>query len=68
MGSTTKGDGGLKQVMISMVVVMLAAGILAGTVLYSVSVMRQVQLDILTGELAVVEQTDTGKIIGCKSK
>jgi len=54
--------------MISMVVVMLAAGILAGTVLYSVSVMRQVQLDILTGELAVVEQTDTGKIIGCKSK
>jgi len=68
MGSTTKGDGGLKQVMISMVVVMLAAGILAGTVLYSVSVMRQVQLDILTGELAVADQTDTGSIIGCKSK
>ena len=56
MGSTTKGDGLLKQVVISMVVVMLAAGIFAGMVLHSVFVLRQVELQILTGEYASAEE------------
>ena len=34
----------------SMVVVLIAAGILTGTVLYSVSLMRSVEIEILTGE------------------
>ena len=55
MGSTTKGDGELKQAVISMIVVMVAAGIFAGMVLYSVSVMRQTELRILTGEYAGIE-------------
>ena len=42
----------MKQVIISMVVVLLAAGLFAGMVLYSVSVMRRTQLRILTGEFA----------------
>ena len=37
-----------------MVIVMIAAGILAGMVLYSVSVMRAAQMRILTGELASI--------------
>ena len=42
----------IRQVFISVVVVMVAAGILAGMVIYSVSVMRSVELEILTGERA----------------
>ena len=41
-----------------MAVVLLAALILAGTVIYTVSVMRAVQMQILTGELTAVTQTD----------
>ena len=55
MGSTTKGDDKLKQVVISLAVVILATGIFAGMVLYTVSVMRQVQLKIITGQYATAE-------------
>ena len=41
-----------------MAVVLIAAGILAGTVIYTVSVMRTVQMRILTGELSAITQTD----------
>ena len=41
-----------------MAVVMLAALLLAGTVIYTVSVMRAVQMQILTGELPPVTRTD----------
>ena len=44
----------MKQVVASMVVILVAAGILAGMVLYSVSVMHKVQADILTGEITPV--------------
>ena len=44
---------GLKQVVISMVIVMIAAGILVGMVGYSVAVMRRAQYRILTGEPAL---------------
>ena len=56
MGNITKGDGILKQVLISMVVVMLAAGIFAMMVLHSVVVLRQVQLQILTGEYVPAQE------------
>ena len=41
----------------SVVVVMIAAGILAGMVLYSVSLMRSVELEILTGERVNLSQS-----------
>lgn len=41
-----------------MAVVLIAAGILAGTVIYTVSVMRTAQMRILTGELSAITQTD----------
>ena len=53
----------MKQVIISMVVVLLAAGLFAGMVIYSVSVMRQTQLRILVGELASVQTGYSGKYI-----
>jgi hypothetical protein len=40
-----------------MVVVMLAAGIFAGMVLHSVFVLRQVELQILTGEYTAAKET-----------
>lgn len=40
----------MKQVIWSMAVVLVAAGILAGAVFYTVSAMRTAQLQILTGE------------------
>ena len=40
----------MKQAILSMVVVLVAAGILTGMVLYSVSLMRFAQLQLLTGE------------------
>ena len=46
----------IKQVLMSMVVVMIAAGILTGMVIYSVSVMRNLELEILTGERIVASQ------------
>ena len=41
-----------------MAVVMVAAGILAGMVIYTVSVMRAAQLRILSGDLTVITQSD----------
>ena len=43
----------MKQAIWSIVAVLLAAGILAGAVLYTVFTMRTVQLQILTGENTV---------------
>jgi len=43
-----------------MIVVMIAAGILTGMVLYSVSVMRQAQIRILTGEFVPVADMAEG--------
>ena len=63
MGSTTKGDGQLKQVLVSLVVIMLAAGIFAGMVLHTVSVMRQAQLQILTGEFVPAKDAKNEKLI-----
>ena len=48
-----KGIAGMKQAIWSMVAVLLAAGILAGAVLYTVFTMRTVQIQILTGENTV---------------
>ena len=45
-----KGMAEIKQVLASIVVVMVAAGILTGMVLYSVFLMRSAELQILTGE------------------
>ena len=45
-----KGMAQIKQVLASVVVVMVAAGILTGMVLYSIFLMRSTELQILTGE------------------
>ena len=63
MGSTTKGDGELKQAVISIIVVMVAAGIFAGMVLYSVAVMRQTELRILTGEYAEINDVESENVV-----
>lgn len=63
MGSTTKGDGELKQAVISIIVVMVAAGIFAGMVLYSVAVMRQTELRILTGEYAEINDAESENVV-----
>lgn len=47
----------MKQVLLSMGVVAVAAGILAGMVIYTVSLMRQCQLQLLTG----VSTADTAR-------
>ena len=44
----------MKQVILSMAVVLVAAAILAGTVLYTIAVLRSMQMRILTGELSAV--------------
>jgi len=51
--SLQKGCGNLKQVVLSMVAVLIAAGIFAGMVLYTLAVMRDAQIRILTGEISV---------------
>lgn len=43
----------MKQVLLSMAAILIAAGIFAGMVLYSISFLRTVQLRILTGESTV---------------
>ena len=43
----------MKQVMWSMVAILIAAGIFAGMVLYSIAVIRDAQIRILTGEFSV---------------
>ena len=47
----------IRQVLLSAAVVMAAAGILAGMVLYIISLMRSVELEILTGERSLPSQT-----------
>ena len=47
----------MKQVLWSMAVVMISMLLLAGMVVYTVSVMRTVQMQILTGEHPGVMQT-----------
>ena len=54
-GILQKGMEKLKQVVISMVVVLIAAGILTGMVLYTVALMRSGQQRILTGESAGIQ-------------
>ena len=49
---TQKGMAGLKQVVISMVIVFIAALILVGMVGYTVILLRTAQFRILTGETA----------------
>ena len=57
MGEVTqKGMAGLKQVVISMVIVLIAALILVGMVGYTVILLRTAQFRILTGETAAYEQ------------
>ena len=50
----------VKQTLISLAVVMLAAGILAGMVIYTVSVMRDIETRILTGMICVTQEAGTG--------
>ena len=45
-----KGMAGLKQVVISMVIVLIAAGILLAMVLYTVVLLRTAQMRMLIGE------------------
>ena len=53
-----KGIAGMKQVIWSMVAVLVAAGIFAGAVLYTVSAIRMAQLQILTGDNTVQYQRE----------
>ena len=48
-----KGMGNMKQVMLSMVAVLIAAAVFVGMVLYTLAVMRDVQIKILTGEIGL---------------
>ena len=43
----------MKQVVLSMIAVLIAAGIFAGMMLYTLAVIRDAQIRILTGEIAV---------------
>ena len=43
----------MKQVMLSMVVILIAGGIFVGMVLYTLAVIRNAQIQILTGEIGV---------------
>ena len=49
----TKGDGKLKQILLSMAAILIAAGIFAGMILYTMAVIRTAQIRILTGEMTV---------------
>ena len=51
--SLQKGMGNMKQVMLSMVAVLIAAAIFVGMVLYTLAVMRDAQIKILTGEIGI---------------
>ena len=53
-GLQQRGMSKLKQIVISLVAVMLAAGIFAGMVLYSIAVIRTAQMKILTGEFDLI--------------
>ena len=43
----------MKQVMLSMVAVLIAAAIFVGMVLYTLAVIRNAQIKILTGEIGI---------------
>ena len=43
----------MKQVMLSMVAVLIAAVVFAGMVMYTIAVMRDAQIKILTGEIGI---------------
>ena len=51
--SLQKGMGTMKQVMLSMVAVLVAAAIFVGMVLYTLAVMQEAQIKILTGEIGI---------------
>ena len=51
--SLQKGMGNMKQVMLSMVAVLIAAAVFVGMVLYTLAVMRDAQIKILTGEIGI---------------
>ena len=51
--SLQKGMGNMKQVMLSMVAVLIAAAIFVGMVLYTLAVIRNAQIKILTGEIGI---------------
>ena len=55
-GVTQKGTRTLKQVILSMVVVAVAAGILAVTVVSTVSFLRRCERRILTGDLVYADR------------
>ena len=48
----------MKQAILTICAIAMAAGILAVTVLYSVSVLRECERRILTGELTSVQYTN----------
>ena len=50
----TKGDGFLRQVILSLVIVFLAAGVLAGMVLYTLWMIRAEEIKLLLGMLSGV--------------
>ena len=50
----TKGDGFLKQAVLSLIIVMLAAGVLLALFLYTLWMIRAAQLQILLGELCIL--------------
>ena len=51
--SLQKGMENMKQVMLSMVAVLIAAAVFVGMVLYTLAVMRDAQIKILTGEIGI---------------
>lgn len=50
---------GLKQVVLSMVAVFIAAGIFASMVLYSIRVIRAAETQLLTGQYGVITEANT---------
>ena len=48
----------MKQAILTVCAIAVAAGILAATVLYSISVLRECERRILTGDLSGVQRTN----------
>ena len=67
-GSLQKGMADVKQTLISLAVVMLAAGILAGMVIYTVSVMRDIETRILTGMICVTQEAGEEEIYSLQNR
>ena len=66
--SLQKGMADVKQTLISLAVVMLAAGILAGMVIYTVSVMRDIETRILTGMICVTQEAGEEEIYSLQNR